>query len=313
VQATDNEILDAYLILKDIDGSILAENDDNYWSLNPSISKQLTSGTYEIEVRSYQDLSGGEYVLHIEEAPSQLPVNFASKLWSLLFRQLKLNSDLPKLSPYIEQSLVAAGGLSPDNLRDDFLLDVVSLEFDEAYGRFESRPIGDRYRQFMFGTTIQIQYLTKCGVIFRQADSRYFEIRLSHNGNRLEFEQQSRTEPAVSQVNVWKITRIAPTIDIVIAAMNGESYVFINKRYIARFPHGNWAAGQGRLFTEVGFSENEAGCMFTNFWVKDIPYLFRSMPPPSGSAAPPRPPYPENDLWPFQQPLLTQQPPSADF
>ena len=78
----ENELFDTYLIVRDPNGEIIGENDDDETMSNDDENRtnsrvQVTlpiNGEYTIEVRSYADESGGAYTLVIETRRTLNPV-----------------------------------------------------------------------------------------------------------------------------------------------------------------------------------------------------------------------------------------------
>ncbi len=65
----ESDAFDAFLVLKDTDGNILATNDDGGGGLNSSIDYALTAGTYEIVASSFRPGETGAYQLTVNVPP----------------------------------------------------------------------------------------------------------------------------------------------------------------------------------------------------------------------------------------------------
>ena len=65
----ESDAFDAFLVLKDSDGTILATNDDGGSGLNSRIDRALTAGTYEIVASSFTAGQTGTYQLTVDVPP----------------------------------------------------------------------------------------------------------------------------------------------------------------------------------------------------------------------------------------------------
>jgi hypothetical protein len=65
----ESDAFDAFLVLKDSDGNILASNDDGGGGLNSRIDRALTTGTYEIVASSFSAGQIGTYQLTVDVPP----------------------------------------------------------------------------------------------------------------------------------------------------------------------------------------------------------------------------------------------------
>jgi len=65
----ESDAFDAFLVLKDSDGNILATNDDGGGGLNARVDYALTAGTYEIVASSFRPGQTGAYKLTVDVPP----------------------------------------------------------------------------------------------------------------------------------------------------------------------------------------------------------------------------------------------------